>query len=623
MHYANIRTMHDYKGMTMQQAPAGKDTPLLDPVVAPRIAVTRLLTGLLQGLLLYWLYSAVQNKAWIATHAYLLAPLILTGVLLPVLLVSSLGHMTARRIVLWMLAAAAVLTVLAVHDVWRDVRQAAAYAPGNPLYLVSSQLFVFCVLGFFIAHALVLSSAHDRRRVARYPTYFEIAWKLGIQLLFSLLFVAVLWLVLWLGGQLFLLIKLDFLRKLLSKSWFVIPVLCFAFSFAIHITDVRPAIVRGIRTLLLVLMSWLLPIAAVLVAGFLLTLPFIGFERLWATRHAASVLLGMAGLLVVLINAAFQNGEVSLGVARAIRIGTRLSCLLLPWLVGIAIYALTLRVMSHGWTADRLIAAACMVIATCYALGYAWAASKYGDWLYLISHINVATAYVSLLVLFALFTPLADPARLSVASQMARLDSGKVSADKFDVEYLRFEGARYGQAALQQLKTRSTGADAAILQARAEAVLKRENRYDERNGLSDVAVNLTLRPATAKLPDSFLRQDWSAVGPAWRLPACLKRAGQQCDAYLLDFDGDGKQEVLLISNDPRASSVLLAEKADGSWYARGQIPSEALRCKPLRERLQAGDFQLLPPKTRELEVDGLRVPMSLYGSEDELNCPQE
>ncbi|MFZ4875174.1 DUF4153 domain-containing protein [Janthinobacterium sp. Mn2066] len=607
----------------MQQAPVAKEPPLLDPVVAPRIAVTRLAMGLLQGLLLYWLYSAVQNKAWIATHAYLLAPLILIGVLLPVLLVSSLGHMSARRIVLWMLAAAAVLTVLAAHDVWRDVRQAAAYAPANPLYMVSSQLFVFCVLGFFIAHALVLSSAHDRRRVARYPTYFEIAWKLAIQLLFSLLFVAVLWLVLWLGGQLFLLIKLDFLRKLLSKAWFVIPVLCFAFSFAIHITDVRPAIVRGIRTLLLVLMSWLLPIAAVLVAGFLLTLPFIGFERLWATRHAASVLLGMAGLLVVLINAAFQNGEVELGVARAIRIGTRLSCLLLPWLVGIAIYALTLRVMSHGWTSERLIAAACMVIASCYALGYAWAASKYGDWLHLISHINVASAFVTLLVLFALFTPLADPARLSVASQMARLDSGKVSADKFDVEYLRFEGARYGQAALQQLKTRSTGPDAALLQARAEAVLKRATRYDESGALSNVAINLTVRPATATLPESFLRQDWSQVGPVWRLPACLKRAGQQCDAYLLDFDGDGKQEVLLISNDPRASSVLLAEKADGSWYARGQIPPEALRCKPLRERLQAGDFQLLPPKTRELEIDGVRVPMSLYGNEDELSCPEE
>ena len=603
---------------------AGNPVVLLDPVVAPRIAVARLVAGLLQGLLLYWLYSAAQAKAWPATQPYLLAPLMLIGLLLPVLLVSSLGHLSPRRIGLWMAGAALVLTVLALHDVSRGAEHFiwGNYKPGAPLRVISALLFGFCVVGFYVAHALVLASGQDQRRLASYPTYFEIAWKLGIQLLFSLLFVAVLVLVLWLGGQLFLLIKLNFLKELLSQAWFVIPVLCFAFSFAIHITDVRPSIVRGIRTLLLVLLSWLMPIAAVLVAGFLLTLPFIGFERLWATRHAASVLLGMAGLLVVLINAAFQNGQAGLGVARGIRFGTRLSCLLLPWLVGIAIYALTLRVMAHGWTAERIIAGACLLVASCYAVGYAWAASKYGDWLNWIANVNVGTAFITLLVLLALFTPLMDPARLSVASQMARLNSGKVSADKFDFEYLRFQGARYGQAALQELTVRNAGPDAAVIRARATAMLMRENRFDETGALSDVAINLTVRPAGVTLPQSFLQQDWSQAGPGWRLPACLKRAGQQCDAYAMDFDGDGRQEVLLISNDPRASSVLLAEKEEGGWYARGQIPSEILRCRPLREKLQAGQFALVPPKVQELEVDGQRVPMSLY-NEREVSCPEQ
>ena len=602
---------------------AGNPVVLLDPVVAPRIAVARLVAGLLQGLLLYWLYSAAQAKAWPATQPYLLAPLMLIGLLLPVLLVSSLGHLSPRRIGLWMAGAALVLTVLALHDVSRGAEHFiwGNYKPGAPLRVISALLFGFCVVGFYVAHALVLAAAQDQRRLAGYATYFEVAWKLGIQLLFSLLFVAVLVLVLWLGGQLFLLIKLNFLKNLLAQPWFVIPVLCFAFSFAIHITDVRPSIVRGIRTLLLVLLSWLMPIAAVLVASFLLTLPFIGFERLWATRHAASVLLGMAGLLVVLINAAFQNGEAGLGVARGIRFGTRLSCLLLPWLVGIAIYALTLRVMAHGWTAERLIAAACLLVASCYATGYAWAASRYGDWLNWIANVKVGTAFITLLVMAALFSPLMDPARLSVASQMARLDSGKVGADKFDFEYLRFQGARYGQAALQELTMRNTGPDAAVIRARATAMLMRENRFDETGALSDVAINLTVRPAGVTLPASFLQQDWSQAGPGWRLPACLKRAGQQCDAYAMDFDGDGRQEVLLISNDPRASSVLLAEKEEGGWYARGQIPTEILRCRPLRDKLQAGQFTLVPPKVQELEVDGQRVPMSLY-NEQQVSCPE-
>ncbi|MGK5023835.1 DUF4153 domain-containing protein [Janthinobacterium sp. RB2R34] len=605
------------------QAATGNPTVLLDPVVAPRIAVTRLVAGLLQGLLLYWLYSTAQDKAWPATEPYLLAPLILMGLLLPVLLVSSLGHMSLRRIGVWMAGASLVLTVLALHDVSRGAEQViwGGYKPGAPLRVISAQLFGFCVVGFYMAHALVLASAQDGRRLASYPTYFEIAWKLGIQLLFSLLFVGVLWLVLWLGGQLFLLIKLNFLKKLLGQAWFMIPVLCFAFSFAVHITDVRPSIVRGIRTLLLVLLSWLMPIAAVLVAGFLLTLPFIGFERLWATRHAASVLLGMAGLLVVLINAAFQNGEAGLGVARGIRFGTRLSCLLLPWLVGIAIYAVMLRVIAHGWTSERIIAGACLLVASCYAAGYAWAASKYGDWLNWIANVNVGTTFIALLVMLVLLTPLMDPARLSVASQMARLNSGQVSADKFDFEYLRFQGARYGQAALQELK-HYKGPEAAVIRARAEAVLQREDRFDDSGALSDVAINLTMRPATSKLPASFLQQDWSQAEPGWRLPACLKRAGQQCDAYLLDFDGDGRQEVLLISNDPRATSVLLAEKEEGGWYARGQIPGNILRCKRLREKLQAGEFALVPPTVRELEVDGQRVPMTLF-NEQEVLCPED
>jgi hypothetical protein len=56
-------------------------------------------------------------------------------------------------------------------------------------------------------------------------------------------------------------------------------------------------------------MSWILPVAVVLVAGFICSLPFTGLAALWETRHATSVLLSAAALLLVLINAAFQNGE--------------------------------------------------------------------------------------------------------------------------------------------------------------------------------------------------------------------------------------------------------------------------------------------------------------------------
>lgn len=138
----------------------------------------------------------------------------------------------------------------------------------------SPLLMLVLAVGFFIAHSMVLAGVGERRRIASYQAYFEIAWKLAVQLNLSAAFVRALWLVLWLGASLFMLIELSFLRELLQKPWFSIPVITFAFSWAMHITHVRPAIVRDIRGLLLVLMSWVLPVATLIVGGFLASLLF-------------------------------------------------------------------------------------------------------------------------------------------------------------------------------------------------------------------------------------------------------------------------------------------------------------------------------------------------------------
>src|SRR5690348_7105618 len=201
------------------------------------------------------------------------------------------------------------------------------------------------------------------------------------------------------------------------------------------------------RALVHVLLSWLLPLMALFVAGFLASLPFTGLAPLWATRFATGLLLTTSAALVVLINAVHQDGQQEHAPPRVLRLAASLAALMLVPLMVIAAYALGLRVAQHGWTTDRIIAAASLVVAGCYALGYAWAALRPGRWLERIEICNVVAAFVTLAALLALFTPIADPARLSVASQVARLESGAVAPDKFDFAYLRFDGARYGKAA--------------------------------------------------------------------------------------------------------------------------------------------------------------------------------
>ncbi len=507
-----------------------------------------------------------------------------------------------RPLLLWVGTAAALIAAFALYDAWR-MEGAGLPQPAPRAIEPSPQLCAFLAAGFFIAHALVLAGAQEGRRIARYTTYFEIAWKLGVQLAFSALFVGVTWLVLHLGAQLFLLVKLDFLSRAIGKSWFAIPVTTLAFACAMHLIDVRPAIVRGIRNLLLVLLSWILPILTLLVGGFLASLLLTGLEPLWATRRAAAVLLGAAAAFVVLVNAAWQNGEVQ--VARPVALAARIAALLLVPVVALAIYALALRVDEHGWTDDRVIAAACMLVASCYASGYAAAALRRG-WLAGLAGVNIAAAFVVLGVLALLFSPLGDPDRLSTNDQLARLRSGTVTPGKFDVGYLHFDAGRYGRAALVRLEAEAPP-QAAILRPRIAAVRKQVYRHHDK-ALRDppvLAENLRAWPAGTRLPDSFMKMDWSQVGD--ELPDCLRRRGGMCEAFLLDLGASEAPEVVLLGQ--AMENAVLHETSDGAWRVVGTLPPRLANCAPLQQALREGRFRAVPPAWGDIEIAGQRLPV--------------
>lgn len=581
--------------------------PAHNGAVTRRVGQLRLIGGLVQGGLLYFLYHAQQVGAWPATDPALFFPLVLGGIVLPVLLISGLGHLARRPLLLWLGAAAVVLAAIGMHDAWRN-----ALDP-SPQKHPSALAFPFCVGFFFIAHSLVLAGAQDGRRIAHYATCFESAWKLAIQLLFSAMFVAGVWLVMWLGDALFDLLKLNFLEELLRQSWFSVPLVCLAFSSAMHTTDVRPAIVRGIRGLLLVLMAWILPIAVLLIGGFLAALPFTGLQALWQTRHATAVLLASCAVLVVLVNAAFQAGDAAAALARGVRFAARLACFLLLPLALLGVYALGLRVGEYGWTTERVLAAACLLVALFYAGGYALAAVRLaGPWLDGLRQVNLAGAFVVLAVSLALFTPIADPARIAVADQVARLTSGVTPAAQFDYGFLRFHGARYGAQALQSLAAKGAGPQAELVRAKAAAALRQHYEDPWAAGAatpSDIAANLRVWPKGGQLPPSFLQQDWAAGRQAVTAAGCLRRAGSKCDAIVLDGDGDGRQDVLLVG-ESREDGVALVAERDGRWQVIARPPQQLAGCAALQDRLRAGDFALVAPRLREIDIGGQRIALA-------------
>ena len=574
---------------------------------APWLGPVRLTIGLLQGLGLFWLHRASDGAAtWPATQPLLFGPLLLVIGFLPVMLLAGVGRLRLTTLVIWAVVAGAVLALLGLHDI---ARQSADTLQGPP-YL-SPPVILFSAAALFIAHHLVAPADMERRRIASYPAYFDTATKSLVQLALSIGFTGAFWALLHLGAALFRIIGLDFLEELLRKDWFYIPVSFVVFAVAVHLTDVRDGLIRGVRTVGLMLLSWLLLVMTVIVAGFVAALPFTGLQGLWETGNATALVLAAAAALVVLINAAYQDGRPDNRPPAVLRIAVRVAAVLITPLVVLAFWGLALRIGQYGLTPDRIIAAACALVGASFAAGYGWAALspfwRKGDWMRPLERTTIWTGVLALALILTLFSPLLDPARLSVADQVARLERGAVTPDAFDYRFLRFESGKAGQAALARL-ARSDSSDIAALAKEARASTERYDvgmitpvgpRTRARPTTADIRIHAN--PAGATLPLSFTQQ-YERLGHL--LSGC--REASVCEARMLELDGDGVEEVLVAAQN--SISVFKLE-SDGRWFEWAIYRAPYCRDGDLAigRAFREGRYETVPPQFPDLLIDGVRL----------------
>ena len=581
-----------------------------------QIFLARLVIGLVQGLILYLLYFAHDQKAWPATDPNLFAPLLLVFLFVPLLALQGLGNLRKRTLILWTVIAVAIAAGFAWYDVWHawptDLRWIDGKAVSVAHVTPTPRVLIFTAAFLFVSHALISCGEADRRILPRYPVLFDLAWKLGVQVGIAAAFVCAFWLILGLGVALFHMIKLDFFQEFIQHSWFAIPVTTLAAAVGVHVTDTRGTLVRGVRTLALMLLGWLLPVIALIAFAFLISLVFTGLNPLWQTRTATALLLAAAGVLVLHINAAYQDGNPQ--PHHVLRVAGTLASVLLIFIVAIAAYALWLRIDQYGWTVDRIDTAAVTLIAICFAIGYFVAALLPGKWLRLIETWNFFTTILGLIVLFALFTPIADPVRLSVASQMERLKSGKVKPENFDFSYLRTQGGRFGKEALTELAKShdKTIGDAAL----GNLSDGHPFGYSLPQPLTPqrIVERIAVFPRGKTLPDSFLRQNWDAEKDEFMASNCARGGFERsyhCEAILRDFDGDGSDEVLLLltaKNREGWFSGVLMKQVSGHWQTIATL--SRTNCNGDREALENGGYALIqhPVLLKDIKIGSRWLP---------------
>lgn len=555
-------------------------------------AILRLAIGLAQGIALFLLQKADESKAWPATQPMLYAPVLVCVLMIPLLPLAALSAMRRRSLLAWCAVATAVTAILAVHAAW--VGAAPDRIGAGPL---SPPLFLATAVMLFIAHHLVQPADAAGKPVAPYTDYFDLTWTNGVRLALSLAFTGAFWLLLFLAAALFKLIGITAIGKLIGETAFAFPATGLMFAAAVHmavqLTEARAGLVRGALTVGLTLLTWLLPLMVLIGGGFLATLPFTGLAPLWGTKAATALLLAAAAALILLINAAYQDGDEPPHLIP--RVAARIAGLLLIPIVILAGYALWLRIDQYGLTPERVFAGVFLLVAVGFTIGYALAAVKPGPWMKPLERTNPLMAAVCVLLLIALFTPIADPARLSVNSQVKRLEDGKVAADKFDFQFLRFDAGRYGRDALDRLKTDPNGEIAKRAREAAASTEKRVAAEEARPNFKAMAVY----PAGKALPQSFVAQDWSKPSGS----NCTFTA-MQCPALVTDVDADGKDEVLLAEGD---RLKVFSEGADRVW-ALTAIAAAGCESYDLEAWMKAGAPSLGEPVARrDLILGGRRL----------------
>ena len=292
----------------------------------------------------------------------------------------------------------------------------------------------------------------------------------------SLFFTGITFMLSWLIASLFDVIGIDAIKDLLQEEWFGWMLAGFAFGAALGMLRERDALLATLQKLVMVILSVLAPVLAVALAAFLLSLPFTGLGGLWESDIPATPMLLLSGAgAILLVNAVIGDGRDEKSANAWLRRAALLLTVCVLPLAVLAALSMGQRIGQYGWTPERIWGVVAVGIAIAYGLAAWWAAFKGRqefDELLRPLQTKLAIGLCGLALFLAL--PILDFGAISARSQLARLNSGQVTAEQFDWRAMAFD---FGPEGREQLAAIAK-AGAADRKKLAQTALTAKNRYD-------------------------------------------------------------------------------------------------------------------------------------------------
>jgi len=475
--------------------------------------------GALAGLLIYLVTRGNPDVPWqMATAAFLFFGSIAIGF--------TLEENRWKAPSLFALAVGVVMAGLA----WRAVR----YGDSLP---DEQYGFAAGVIASGLALPLFQADFLKRRMATSYADLHHHVWTDAISAAGALAFTGLSWLVLALLSELFHLLKIDLLRDLMNEEWFGWTFSGLAFGAALGTLRNQTRILGTMQTVVLLVLSLLAVPLALGLLLFLLATAISGPDVLWeATRSATPVLLTCAAGAWVLASTIVRYEDTAMSRNRVMRVAALVLAVVILPLAVFAAFSMGLRLNQYGLAPERLWGLVAIVVACVYGGGF-WVAlvrGRKGQWAAMMRRANFNLGLFVCAFALLLALPVFDFGAISTRNQIARLESGKVSAEDFDYAALRWDFGEPGRKALAKLA--AGGGKSAEL---AVAAQKQETRpYGwAREIRSEEDFKLTVSPDDAGLRKLVV--DYLRANP-W---TCR----EQCVALETGAaTGDGKRKVAIV-----------------------------------------------------------------------------
>ncbi len=462
-------------------------------------------------------------------------------------------------------------------------------------------LIVFVVtLGIAVFKALMYAQQFICGEPFSYNHLFRWSWRNFLTLALAMLFALCVWGVLMLWAGLFKAIKIDFFWDLFTEPWFYYPALAIAHGFGVIMFRRLFHVIDTITRLQQALMKFLLVLLVLVSILFLGGLVVAGLQPLWDSG-GSQLILWMQALMLFFVNAVYQDDAAERPYHRWIHRFIYVGVALLPVYSAISCYGLILRVDQYGWSIARCWGILIWLLLALFSVGYVWGIARYRDnWLQQLSRVNVSMGLVVLVSMLVVNSPLLDFRKITVASQMQRLENGLLKPDDLDVYYFRNDLARPGYEALAAIKQR-------YAQSNPELVLRIDQLYRDRESpASDFTkANLlaAIKMTSGDIPADLAEQLFQNVNQnGW--------AAQRIQKYYvlpLDANSDGQLEYLYVQEFSSYSDVSLYFYAEDKWQSQPYAAVYEKHHHEFIESIKKSDYKAVEPKWRDIDVGGYRL----------------